>query len=1058
MAVPYRLVLSAMILVALTGVEVTERPTSSCALVLEEPLLLTFSSGPLSITRDGPYDTLSMEGFSTVGGPGLPRLPVAVSTYLLPEGVDPASVDLLPLYTESVALEGTYVIAPGDAPASTDGPAGDGLSGWRDEAVYGANNPYPSLPVDILRVSQEGSYVRVQVRYAPLSYRPLSGELAWYPLVSAQLVWSYLPGEKGASPPASYNGYIIVTTKYLRDNSAVLAPQFVPWLVSRGFTPVVITEDDYGWAQGQQRAVNIRAWLVAHQHTHQIRYVLLVGNPDPDDPSAPDTFGDVPMLMCWPQGSPPTGTGVPTDHFYADFSGTWDLDGDGYFGEYGQDGLERGTGLDFGPEAYVGRLPVYFNSTHELDLLLQRTMQYPGTNPSVLLPMAISNYAGEVMTSGSSYGPRTDGLNLPWEVITRDASPAGYANYVFYERTGLAPVPTTAYEYDAPLTQPAVVAAWHNDHGVAVWWGHGSSQSATRAVWASDEGDGVPEPGEVLTPPFITSQDFNAMQAGAHTFAFMCACYNATPEDPNHLSFAALFSGAMTTVGSTRLSYYAQGPFAVTGARTNTDLAYAYAAELVTTGASAGRALFEAKTQLSDLYGWQAFSWQNLMDFNLYGDPSLSLCAPAAAASLSASISAQPVTVASGAQVAVHLTVTNTGGSPALNVAPGALSFSITGTAHAVILSSPGPQVTLFPGQSHTFSWTLRAEGGAQGGTIACSSPVSGTDGGTSLALGATASSTPVTVLPPAALSIALVTRVSAISCTATAVVTNTGATAVAGVIPHMAAAVSGAGSVALQSQPSASVSLSPGSSASFVWVYRMTAPGGTLVLDVSATGTDTGSGLTVSSPHAVAYVPLQAAADLLLSISLSSLSVAVGEEVIVTATIANTGLAGAQDVTLSSWNVSGTAVLDLLAGPDPAQLALPAGSTGAVTYRYRAMAQGTVVVRGIARGREEGTAFVISSPEAGSPVLTVSGLSPYALLLSDIVAHLEACTHAVACIHGCLEGPALPHAALADITLAMAPACTLESPLVAMGQLIEGLDLLSALLDTLSCPCEDGG
>jgi hypothetical protein len=237
-----------------------------------------------------------------------------------------------------------------------------------------------------------------------------------------------------------------------------------------------------------------------------------------------------------------------------------------------------------------------------------------------------------------------------------------------------------------------------------------------------------------------------------------------------------------------------------------------------------------------------------------------------------------------------------------------------------------------------------------------------------------------------------------------------------------------------------------------------MTAPGGTLVLDVSATGTDTGSGLTVSSPHAVAYVPLQAAADLLLSISLSSLSVAVGEEVIVTATIVNTGLAGAQDVTLSSWNVSGTAVLDLLAGPDPAQLALPAGSTGAVTYRYRAMAQGTVVVRGIARGREEGTAFVISSPEAGSPVLTVSGLSPYALLLSDIVAHLEACTHAVACIHGCLEGPALPHTALADITLAMAPACTLESPLVAMGQLIEGLDLLSALLDTLSCPCEDGG
>jgi hypothetical protein len=47
----------------------------------------------------------------------------------------------------------------------------------------------------------------------------------------------------------------------------------------------------------------------------------------------------------------------PSDAYYADLEGDWDLNGDGRFAEYPED-MEEG-GVDLGPEVLVGRLPLY---------------------------------------------------------------------------------------------------------------------------------------------------------------------------------------------------------------------------------------------------------------------------------------------------------------------------------------------------------------------------------------------------------------------------------------------------------------------------------------------------------------------------------------------------------------------------------------------------------------------------------------------------------------------------------------------------------------------------
>jgi hypothetical protein len=76
-----------------------------------------------------------------------------------------------------------------------------------------------------------------------------------------------------------------------------------------------------------------------------IKYVLLIGNPDPDHPvNSGDTIGDIPMKTCldvWDLEIPFytifflffMKSENPTDYYYADLDGNWDYDGDGIYVE-----------------------------------------------------------------------------------------------------------------------------------------------------------------------------------------------------------------------------------------------------------------------------------------------------------------------------------------------------------------------------------------------------------------------------------------------------------------------------------------------------------------------------------------------------------------------------------------------------------------------------------------------------------------------------------------------------------------------------------------------------
>jgi hypothetical protein len=136
--------------------------------------------------------------------------------------------------------------------------------------------------------------------------------------------------EANASP-TSYD-YVIITTNDIVAHSARLEG-FIRLKERFGYSVKVVTETDFDGLDGQApngRAEKIRQWLINNYTSQEIEqgsYVLLIGNPDP-------AIDDIPMKMCWIKFAEPGNEAYPTDFFYADLTGNWDLDGDLYFGEH----------------------------------------------------------------------------------------------------------------------------------------------------------------------------------------------------------------------------------------------------------------------------------------------------------------------------------------------------------------------------------------------------------------------------------------------------------------------------------------------------------------------------------------------------------------------------------------------------------------------------------------------------------------------------------------------------------------------------------------------------
>jgi hypothetical protein len=599
----------------------------------------------LSTGSDGDSHIV-IAGYDPSGAPGDPALPGKFIHIALPPDVLAGSVQVEPLSPLQVTLPGTYKFAPVAPPATYQdgktilsyGENAAAIVDGKNTAVYAANAWFPAAITGPLGQSQMRKWRFASLLFTPVQVNPVTGGVRVTTAVDLRVSYRRAPAASGPAlaqvqaelsdtlmdsqaarllvnyaqarawytpvlvpASASLPGYAILTTNAIAAGSLLLNA-FVTNLQERGFAPQIVTETQYGVLPGLQapygRAEKMRQWLKNNYETQNIAYVLLIGNPDP-------SIGDVPMKMMWPRFAENDGyRETPTDYYYADLTGNWNKDGDAYFGEYNSDGGPGG--VDFAPEVYVGRIPVYTNQAAwgaTLDSILQKIMDYASSSDTAwrktaLLPMSYS----DVDTDGAAMGEAMKNEYL---------NGLGFATTTLYQHRAAGC--NSPYASSANLVGGQARDLWQaNPYGLVTWWGHGSETGAY-VGYGGNCSDGA----------ILTSNDAVFLDDTHPAIVYQNSCSNGAPETSYNLGYALLKRGAVATVSASRVSWYSVGSWGPTlYYGDNASIGY-YFSQHVAQGEPVGNALYFVKSTVGT--GWGSDTWMNQMDFNLYGDPATTL-------------------------------------------------------------------------------------------------------------------------------------------------------------------------------------------------------------------------------------------------------------------------------------------------------------------------------------------------------------------------------------------------------------------------------------------------
>ena len=616
------------------------------------------------------YDSVTIDGYKTRGAPGNPMLPSKVFNILVPPDIIWDSLELNIVDVETGILPGTYEIRPAapdaayvDGKMVYDWGRSVNVVDGKNADVYGADAFFPIEYAKLVPYSQMRKWKYTKVYFSPIQYNPVTGKLKLFKNIKIEISfqrsgdraspallrdkvmdclapelfhnytqgkgWYVLPddpaqdggadmlndsssGKNGDLPlkvvdqPSDTYDYVIITTNAAVSGSSKLS-SFISHKQARGHSVLVVTETDFAGLTGQSpnhRAEKIRQWLINNYSTYGIEYVLLIGDPEPYESAG--SGEDIPMKMCWPRRGAVSGQESPTDAFYADLTGDWDLDNDQYYGEWSD--YTGSGGVDFAMEVWVGRIPVYSAAYSTLDNILQKIMDYENETTiswreSILLPMSFSK-------------PTYDGAPLAEQMMDDYLNARTYSSWTQYQQGNGACSLNSTYPSDEELLGGTVVRdRWAaHDYGVVCWWGHGSSTSAS--VGCDGCWDGT----------LFSYTQTSFLDDDHPSFTYQCSCTNAYPENSNNLAYSILKQGGIGTVSATRVSWFNTGVGYdyFDGSSTNSGIGYEYV-ERLTQSLAGGRALYEAKLAVAPDIGTKNTRLMNQYDFNLYGDPAVGL-------------------------------------------------------------------------------------------------------------------------------------------------------------------------------------------------------------------------------------------------------------------------------------------------------------------------------------------------------------------------------------------------------------------------------------------------
>ncbi len=365
------------------------------------------------------FSRITVKGAPSGGQIGQPSLPGRGARILIPNGHAVENIVVEPERPTLMTLD--RLVAPVTTPVPLNLRDYTPPPLMLDSILYTSDAPFPASPLAIVSEQLFRGYRILILELHPVQYHPAANELRSYSRLTvtvhtaptgsispfyrastadehqllakvdnADALLTY--GAATERDPRSYDLLILTTPS--------LAAAFEP-LKSFHDTTGVPTEIHTIGDVGSSEPDDVRDYIRERYLADGIQYVIIGG--DDDAIPAKDIF-----VQSWQEGQssndPWFAYNMPVDLYFACLDGTYNYDGDQYWGEP-TDGDDGGD-VDLSAELYIGRVAA--DDSADVRRFVRKTIQYTtSANPSLARVWLCGEYLGELQGWG---GPHMDEL------------------------------------------------------------------------------------------------------------------------------------------------------------------------------------------------------------------------------------------------------------------------------------------------------------------------------------------------------------------------------------------------------------------------------------------------------------------------------------------------------------------------------------------------------------------------------------------------------------------------------------------------------------------------
>ncbi len=344
-------------------------------------LVYTYYFESPAIVPAGDYQVISFENTYLTGKTGEPSLPYQGIRLLLPPGEEAVAVHYS--FLDETQVEENVLLYPHQPSRPlSEGP--DGIF-HQNMAVYRSMGSYPACPRGEFSTHFMNGHSVLLSTFTPVTYIPLTGQISYFKKVTVTVTTSHTQRATRAAGNLNFSAGTsnrirsfvqnsdmlrLYPAEQKRDNGyqvLIVAPQVFQitlqqmqalYLVRGLKSEIVTTEYINTNTSGQDLPEKIRNYIIQEYQQNGIEYVLLGGDTE-----------HVPFrgFYCYVQsGWGYEDNNIPSDVYYSALDGNWNTDGDGSWGEIGED--------DLLPDVAVARFPA--STADQLQKLITKTTRY----------------------------------------------------------------------------------------------------------------------------------------------------------------------------------------------------------------------------------------------------------------------------------------------------------------------------------------------------------------------------------------------------------------------------------------------------------------------------------------------------------------------------------------------------------------------------------------------------------------------------------------------------------------------------------------------------------